>query len=65
MMAEEPTSIVLEHLGRIDRKVDKVGDDGMELKAHMIALDGHMASFHLQVSGHSSEIERIKSTRAG
>jgi predicted nucleic acid-binding Zn-ribbon protein len=59
MMAEEPTSIVLEHLRRIDRKVDKIGDDVMELKTRMIALDGHMASFHLQVSGHSSEIERI------
>jgi predicted nucleic acid-binding Zn-ribbon protein len=58
-MTDEPTNMVLEYLRRLDRKVDKIGEDVSELKTRMIALEGHMASFHVQVSGHSSEIERI------
>jgi hypothetical protein len=52
-------NIVLEYLRRVDRKIDKIGEDVGELKTRMIALEGHMASFHVQVSGHGSEIERI------
>jgi predicted nucleic acid-binding Zn-ribbon protein len=59
-MAREPNNIVLEHLRKIDRKVDKVADDIGEIKTTVIALDGHMASFHLQVAGHSSELDRVK-----
>jgi len=51
---------VLEHLRNIDRKVGRVADDVGEIKTTVIALDGHLASFHVQVAGHSSELDRIK-----
>jgi tetrahydromethanopterin S-methyltransferase subunit G len=59
-MAEEPNNIVLEHLRKIDRKVERVAEDVVEIKTAVIALDGHMASFHVQVAGHSSELDKIK-----
>ena len=60
-MAREPSNIVIEHLRRLDRKMDKVIDDLGELKTAFVALDGYVASTHLQVAGHSSELDRIKS----
>jgi len=39
-MAKEPSNIVIEHLRKIDRKVDKVIDDLGELKTAVVALDG-------------------------
>jgi len=49
-----PLSIVLEHLRRIDRKVDKSGDDVTELKTRTIALEAHG-----ELSCHGSDIARI------
>ncbi len=59
-MPKEPNNSVLEHLRKIDRKVDRVAEDVGEIKTTVIALDGHLASFHVQVAGHSSELDRIK-----
>jgi len=59
-MAKEPSNIVLAHLRRIDRNVEKLVDDMGEVKTAIVALDGHMASTHVQVAGHSSELDRIR-----
>ena len=59
-MAKEPSNIVIEHLRKIDRKVDMVIDDLGELKTAVVALDGYMASSHVQVAGHSGELDKIK-----
>jgi outer membrane murein-binding lipoprotein Lpp len=64
-MAEDINSVVIEHLRRIDRKADKISDDVTELKTRTIALEGHMASFHVQVSGHGSDIARINQRLEG
>jgi hypothetical protein len=59
-MSEETTHLVLEHLRHIRTKVDTLVGDMGEVKTTVVALDGHMASFHLQVAGHSSELDRIR-----
>lgn len=58
-MADEPRDIVLEYLRRIDRKVERIGEDVSDVKSRLIAFEGHMASFHVQVAGHSGDIVRI------
>ena len=59
-MPKEPSSLVLAHLRKIDRNVGKLVDDMSEVKTTVVALDGHMASFHVQTAGHSAELDRIK-----
>jgi hypothetical protein len=48
-MVHEPANIGFEYLRWLDRKVDKIGEDVSKLKTRMIALEGPMASFHVQV----------------
>lgn len=59
-MPKEPSNLVLTHLRKIDQNVVKLVEDLGELKTAVVALDGHMASFHVQVAGHSSELDRLK-----
>jgi predicted nucleic acid-binding Zn-ribbon protein len=59
-MPKEPSSLVLAHLRKIDRNVGKLVDDMSEVKTTVVALDGHMANFHVQTAGHSAELDRIK-----
>lgn len=59
-MAKQPSDLVLAHLCRIDSNVGKLVEDMGEVKTSVVALDGHMASFHVQTAGHSAELERIK-----
>jgi predicted nucleic acid-binding Zn-ribbon protein len=58
-MPKEPSNLVLAHLRRIDQNVGKLVGDMSEVKSTVVALDGHLASFHVQVAGHSAELERI------
>jgi len=59
-MQKEPSNLVLAHLRKIDQNVGKLVDDVSEVKTTVVALDGHMASFHVQVAGHGAELDRIK-----
>ena len=59
-MPKEPSNIVLVHLRRIDRNVAKLVEDMSEVKTTIVALDGYIASSHVQVAGHSTELDRIR-----
>jgi predicted nucleic acid-binding Zn-ribbon protein len=59
-MAKEPSNLVLAHLRRIDGNVIKLVEDMSEVKTSIVSLDGHMASLHVRVAGHSSELDRIR-----
>ena len=52
-MADEPDSLVLQYLRRLDGKVDRLADDMQDLKHRMTALE-------IQVAGQSSRMDRIE-----
>ncbi len=60
-MAEEPPTIVLEYLRRIDRKVDVIDERVGRLELRMSSIDHHLAGAHMTDVCQTSEIERLKS----
>ena len=60
IMTDEPASLVLEYLRRIDRKVDTVMDDTRSLNVRMSVIERHLAAFHGSDVEQTSEIARLK-----
>jgi hypothetical protein len=59
-MAEEPQSLVLEYLRRIDRKVDGLIEEFRHFNLRAAATESHIAGLHVQDVQQSGEIDRIK-----
>jgi phage shock protein A len=70
-MAEEPDSIVLRYLRRMDEKIDRLAEDVRELKLRMTTVEqqvaqlaateaSHYASTALRMDRLESRLERIE-----
>jgi len=59
-MAEGPIRIVLEHLRRIDRKVDDLGIDMRQAVLRLGAIKRHLAGLNISDVQRNSEIDRIE-----
>ncbi len=59
-MADEPTNLVLEHLRRIDRKVDGVLDEVRHLNLRMGSVERIMSGHYATEVDQNLEIDRIK-----
>ena len=59
-MADEPTNLVLEHLRRIDRKVDGLGVDMQQVILRLGSIERHMAGLSITEVNQNAEIDRIK-----
>ena len=59
-MAQEPRDLVLEHLRRIDHKVDGVREDLQSLGMRMSAVERHLAGLVTSDVDKSGEIDRLK-----
>ncbi len=59
-MAEEPINIVLEHLRRIDRKVDGLSDDMRMVILRLRSIERHVGGFGISEVNQNAEIDRIK-----
>jgi hypothetical protein len=59
-MAEEPDSIVLVYLRRIDEKVDRLADDVRDLKVRMTAVEESVVGIHRRMDRLEMRIERIE-----
>ena len=59
-MVDEPANIVLEHLRRIDRKVDGLSDDMRMVILRLGSIERHVAGMSISEVSQNSEIDRIK-----
>ena len=59
-MVQEPKDIVLEHLRKIDRKLDTVIEDVRGLNVRMISMEHHMAGMYAGDVATTSEMDRLK-----
>ena len=59
-MADEQTNLVLEHLRRIDRKVDGLLEEFRHFNLRVATSEGHIASLHVSDVQQGGEIDRIK-----
>ena len=58
-MAQEPRDLVLEHLRRIDGKIDLVSERVGRVETRLRAIEGHLVSLLHSESGQNVEIDRI------
>ena len=59
-MPDEPTNIVLEHLRRIDRKVDDLAGDMRMVILRLGSIESHFGGLSISDVGQNAEIDRIK-----
>jgi tetrahydromethanopterin S-methyltransferase subunit G len=59
-MADEPQNLVLEHLRRIDRKVDGLLEEFRHFNLRVGSIENHTVSLHLSDVQQNGEIDRIK-----
>jgi tetrahydromethanopterin S-methyltransferase subunit G len=59
-MADVPTNIVLEHLRRIDCKVDGLSDDMRMVILRLGSIERHVGGMSISEVSQNSEIDRIK-----
>jgi tetrahydromethanopterin S-methyltransferase subunit G len=59
-MTEETTNLVLEHLRRIDRKVDDLGGDMRQVILRLGSIERHLAGLNVSDVQQNSEIDRIR-----
>ena len=59
-MTNEPTNIVLEHLRRIDRKVDGLTVDMQQVILRLGSIERHMGGLSISEVNQNAEIDRIK-----
>ena len=59
-MAEEPDSIVLRYLRRIDEKVDTLRDDTREIKQRVGILEQQYASLSSRIDRIEARLDRIE-----
>ncbi len=59
-MADEPDSLVLRYLRRIDEKLDRVIDDVRDLKVRMTAVEERLAGLDRSIAGVNRRIDRVE-----
>ena len=59
-MADEPDSLVLVYLRRIDAKVDRLIDDVNDLKAGVSSVEENLAGVHRHIDRLEVRVERIE-----
>jgi predicted nucleic acid-binding Zn-ribbon protein len=59
-MAEEPDSLVLRYLRRIDEKLDRLIEDVQDLKLRVTALEEQSARSELSIAGVNRRIDRVE-----
>lgn len=59
-MAEEPDSLVLRYLRRIDEKLDRLTEDVQDLKIRMTAVEEGLVGVHRRMDRLEARVERIE-----
>lgn len=59
-MVDEPHNLVLEHLRRIDRKVDGLLEEFRQFNLRVSSIENHTVSLHLSDVQQNGGIDRIK-----
>lgn len=59
-MAQEPRDLVLEHLRRIDHKVDGLREEMQSMNLRMSAMERHMLGQMTNEYDQNDEIDRLK-----
>ena len=59
-MTDQPDSLVLVFLRRIDEKVDRLTDDVRELKGRMAAVEEGLVGVHRRIDRIETRVERIE-----
>ena len=59
-MADEPESLVLEFLRRMDRKVDQVAEDMRDIKIRMTAIETGLAGVQPRIDRVEERLDRIE-----
>lgn len=50
---------LLDHLSRIEERLDRLSSQMSELERRMLATEGHLSSFFISQNRQSAELERI------
>ncbi|MBV8185591.1 MAG: hypothetical protein JOY76_12985 [Hyphomicrobiales bacterium] len=59
-MAEEPESLLLRHLRRIDEKLDRLIDDMHDAKVRLTAIEEGLAGVNRRVDRVETRLDRIE-----
>jgi hypothetical protein len=59
-MAEQPNSLVLEILRRLQADMADVKEGLRTTNVHLAAIESHMAGFHLTVASHTDELSHLR-----
>ncbi len=59
-MTSQPDNLMLVYLRRIDEKVDRLSDNGRELRGRMVAVEENLAGVHRPIDRVELRIERIE-----
>lgn len=59
-MTEEPDSMILVYLRRLDGKMDRVIDEVSDLKVRMTNVEERLASVELSIAGTNRRIDRVE-----
>jgi tetrahydromethanopterin S-methyltransferase subunit G len=59
-MSEEPDSLVLRYLRRIDEKVDRIAGDVADLKVRMTLVEEGLAGVNRRLDRLEARVERIE-----
>jgi predicted nucleic acid-binding Zn-ribbon protein len=59
-MADEPDSLVLRHLRRLDEKLDRLIDDVHDAKVRLTAIEEGMAGINRRIDRVETRLDRIE-----
>jgi len=59
-MVDEPDSIVLAYLRRMDAKLDNLVEDMRDVKRRITSLEAQVANLHGDFAGQSSRMDRLE-----
>ena len=60
VMADEPESIVLRYLRRIDEKLDRLADDVRDIKIRVTGVEENLAGVHRRLDRIELRVEHIE-----
>jgi archaellum component FlaC len=60
LMSDEPESLVLRYLRRIDEKVDRLSDDVRDIKTRLTAVEENLVGVHRRLDRLELRVERIE-----